>query len=140
MSLLTAIEVSASGMTAQRRRFEVHANNMASANVAQPAGAEPFHRKTVVFSAAPVQTTFGAKFEDAVQGVEVQVVTDSRPPRMQHEPNHPYANKNGDVAYPDINPIEEMLEVVSAKQSYEANLQAVTVAKEMAQKTLDILR
>jgi flagellar basal-body rod protein FlgC len=141
MSLLTAIEISASGMTAQRQRFEVSVNNMANANVARPAGTEPFHRKMVVFSAAPVQTTFGAEFEDAIQGVEVsQVVTDSRPPRMQSEPGHPYADQNGMVAYPDINPMEELMDVLSATRSYEANLQVVTVAKDMAQKTLEILR
>jgi flagellar basal-body rod protein FlgC len=141
MSLLTAIEVSASGMSAQRRRLEVHASNLANANTVQPAGKEPFRPKNVVFTATPVQTTFGAAFDDAIQGVEIsQVVMDNGNPRMQYEPGHPYANKEGYVAYPNIEPVYEVAEVLSAARSYEANLQAVSVAKDMAQKTLEILR
>ena len=141
MSLMTAIEVGASGLTAQRRRLEVLMGNLANANTIKPPGTEPFRRKDVLFSSANPETSFGTALDDAVQGVEISgVVTDRGEPRKQHDPGHPYADKNGDVLYPNINPLEEMVNVLSATRSYEANLQAVNMAKEMQQKTLEILR
>jgi flagellar basal-body rod protein FlgC len=141
MSLMTAIAVSASGLTAQRRRLEVLVSNMVNANTTQPVGMEPFRRKDVLFTASPPQSSFGAELEDAVQGVEIsRVVTDSSDPIKRYEPGHPHADKDGFVTYPNINAMEEMVNVLSATRSYEANLQAVNAAKEMAQKTLEILR
>ncbi len=141
MSLMTAIEVGASGLTAQRRRLEVLVGNLVNAGTTQPAGAEPYRRKDVVFTAASPEATFGAALEDAVQGVEISgLVTDRGDPVKKHEPNHPHADKDGYVYYPNVNPMEEMVNVLSATRSYEANLQAVNMAKEMQQKTLEILR
>jgi flagellar basal-body rod protein FlgC len=141
MTLMTAIAVSASGLTAQRRRLEVHASNLVNANTTQPAGMEPFRRKDVVFSATSPQTSFGAEFETAVQGVEIsKVVTDNSDPILRYEPGNPNADKDGYVTYPNINAMDEMVNVLSAARSYEANLQAVTTAKDMAQKTLEILK
>ncbi len=141
MSLMTAIEVGASGLTAQRRRLEVLVGNLVNANTTQPAGTEPYRRKDVLFAAAAPETTFGAAFDDAVQGVEIsQVVTDRSNPVKRYEPGHPHADKDGYVLYPNINAMEEMVNVLSATRSYEANLQAVNMAKEMQQKTLEILR
>jgi flagellar basal-body rod protein FlgC len=141
MSLATAIEVGASGLTAQRRRLEVLVSNLVNANTTQPAGMEPFRRKDVLFTAANPETSFGAVFEDAVQGVEVSgVVTDTSEPIKRYEPGHPHADKDGYVSYPNVNAMEEMVNVLSATRSYEANLQAVNMAKEMQQKTLEILR
>ncbi len=141
MTLMTAIAVSASGLTAQRRRLEVHASNLVNASTIQPAGMEPFRRKDVMFSAAPPQTSFGAEFETAVQGVEIsKVVTDNSEGRKQYEPGNPNADKDGYVMYPNVNTTDEMMNILSATRSYEANLQAVTAAKEMAQKTLEILK
>jgi flagellar basal-body rod protein FlgC len=141
MSLMTAIEVGASGLTAQRRKLEVLIGNLVNANTTQPAGMEPFRRRDVLFSAVNPETSFGAALEDAVQGVEIsKVVTDTSEPEMRYEPNHPHANKEGYVSYPKINAMDEMFNVLSATRSYEANLQAVNMAKEMQQKTLEILR
>ena len=141
MSLMTAIEVGASGLTAQRRRLEVLVSNLVNANTTHPAGTEPFRRKDVVFTAQNPQTSFGSALDDAVQGVQISnVVEDHSPPRKQFEPNHPNADKDGYVLYPNINPMEEMVNVLSATRSYEANLQAVNSAKDMQQKTLEILR
>jgi flagellar basal-body rod protein FlgC len=141
MTLETAIAVSASGLTAQRRRLEVHASNLANANTTQAAGMEPFRRKLVMFSAASPQMSFGAEFENAVQGVEIsKVVTDQRDPIKRYEPNNPNADKDGLVAYPNVEPAYELQDILSAARSYEANLQAVTAAKDMAQKTLEILK
>lgn len=144
MSLMTAIEVSASGLTAQRRRLEVLISNLVNANTTRPAGTEPYRRKDVVFTAAEPQQSFENAFGEAmgaVQGVEVaQVVADQGDPVKRYEPGHPHADKDGYVLYPNINTMEEMVNILSATRSYEANVQATTAAKEMAVKTLDIAR
>ncbi|MGD0100599.1 MAG: flagellar basal body rod protein FlgC [Acidobacteriota bacterium] len=141
MSLMTAIEVGASGLTAQRRRLEVLVGNLVNANTTQPAGTEPFKRKDVVFAPASPQMSFGQAMDDAAQGVEVTgIVTDQGAPIKRYEPGHPHADKDGYVSYPNINAMEEMVNLLSATRSYEANLQAVSSAKDMQQKTLEILR
>jgi flagellar basal-body rod protein FlgC len=141
MGLMTAIEVGASGLTAQRRRLEVLVCNLVNANTTQPAGTEPYRRKDVLFSTAYPESSFGVALEEAVQGVEIsRVVTDTSAPDKRYEPNHPHADKEGYVSYPNVNAMEEMVNVLSATRSYEANLQAVNMAKEMQQKTLEILR
>ena len=144
MSLMTAIEVSASGLTAQRRRLEVLMSNLANANTTQPAGKEVYRRKDVLFTTALPAQNFGTAFDEAmgaVAGVEVsQVVTDRSEPIRRYEPGHPNADKDGYVYYPNINALEEMVNILSATRSYEANLQAANSAKDMAQKTLEILK
>ncbi|MBN2319546.1 MAG: flagellar basal body rod protein FlgC [Acidobacteria bacterium] len=141
MSLLDAIAVSASGLTAQRKRLEVLVSNLANANTTRPAGVEPFRRKDVVFSSVTPARSFGAEFENAVQGVEISgITTDRTDPDRRHEPGHKHADSEGYVYYPNIKPMEELVNVLSATRSYEANLQAVNSAKEMAMKTLEILR
>jgi flagellar basal-body rod protein FlgC len=141
MSLMTAIEVGASGLTAQRRRLEVLVSNLVNANTTKPAGNEPYRRKDVLFTATNPEQSFGAALDDAVQGVEIsRVVTDNSEPRKEYEPNHPHADKEGYVLYPNVNAMEEMVNVLSATRSYEANLQVVNSAKDMAKKALEILR
>jgi len=144
MGLMTAVEVSATGLTAQRRRLEVLVSNLVNANTTQAAGKEPFRRKDVVFNAAPPEASFASMLEDAsdsVRGVEIAgVVTDPSDPVKRYEPGHPHADKDGYVLYPNVNPMEEMANLMSATRSFEANLQAVNAAKEMAQKSLEILR
>jgi flagellar basal-body rod protein FlgC len=141
MSLMTAIAVSASGLTAQRRRLEILVSNMVNAKTTKPAGMEPFRRKDVVFSAVNPETSFGAAFDNAIQGVEISgIVTDRSEPIKRYEPGHPHADGDGYVTYPNVNTTEEMVNILSATRTYEANLQAVSTAKEMENKTLEILR
>jgi flagellar basal-body rod protein FlgC len=144
MSLMTAVEVGASGLSAQRKRLEVLVSNLVNASTTGPAGTEPYRRKDVVFTAAPPQPTFGGELDDAmgsVRGVEVsEIVTDASAPMRRYEPGHPHADKDGYVSYPNINPMEEMVNMINATRSYEANLQAVNTAKEMIAKTLEIIR
>ncbi len=144
MSLMTAIEVGASGLSAQRKRLEVLVSNLVNANTTGPAGTEPYRRKEVVFTATAPQSGFGGALNDAmggVQGVEVsEIVTDRSDPIRRYEPGHPHADKDGYVTYPNINPMEEMVNMLNATRSYEANLQAINTAKDMATKTLDIIR
>jgi flagellar basal-body rod protein FlgC len=144
MGLMTAIEVSASGLTAQRRRLELLMSNLVNASTTQPAGQEPYRRRDVLLSATPPNQNFGADFDEAmgaVRGVEItQVVADLSDPVRRYEPGHPHADKDGYVLYPNVNPIQEMVNVMSTTRSYEANLQAVNAAKEMANRTLDIIK
>lgn len=144
MNLMTAIEVSASGLSAQRKRLEVLVSNLVNANTTRAAGTEPYRRRDVVFASASPETGFGAALDDAVlnvQGVAIAgAVTDNSEPLRRYEPGHPHADKDGYVAYPNINPMEEMVNMLSAARSYEANLQAANTAKEMAVKTLEIIR
>jgi flagellar basal-body rod protein FlgC len=137
---MNAIEVGASGLTAQRKRIEVLISNLVNANTTKPAGTEPFQRKDVVFTATEPEGSFDDAFNEASQGVEISnVVADKRDPISRYEPGHIHADKNGYVLYPNINVMEEMVNVMSATRSYEANLQAVNVAKDMQQKTLQLL-
>jgi len=144
MSLMTAIEVSASGLTAQRRRLELLMSNLVNANTTQPAGQEPYRRRDVLLSASAPNQSFGAAFDEAmgaVRGVEItQIVTDPSDPVKRYEPGHPHADKDGYVLYPNVNPMQEMVNVMSTTRSYEANLQAVNAAKQMADRTLEIIR
>ncbi len=141
MSLMTAIEVGASGLAAQRRKIEVLVGNLVNANTTKPAGTEPFRRKDVILTPSNPEQSFGAALDDAVQGVQVAGISvDQSSPRKQYEPGHANADKDGFVLYPNVNVMEEMVNVLSASRSYEANLQAVNMAKEMQQKTLEILR
>jgi|WetSurMetagenome_2_1015567.scaffolds.fasta_scaffold120017_3 flagellar basal-body rod protein FlgC len=142
MSLMTAIEVGASGLAAQRKRIDVLVGNLTNANTTNKPDAEPFRRKDVVFRTATPAASFGATLDEAVQGVEVsEIWTDYSSGKKVSDPNHPDADpKTGMVSYPNVNPLAEMVEIMNAARSYEANLQAVNMAKDMQQKTLEILR
>ena len=141
MSIMTAMKIGASGLTAQRRRLEVMISNLVNANTTQPQGVEPYRRKDVVFSAVNMHDSFDFMFKDAVQGVKIrEVVSDQSDPVMRYEPDHPHADERGYVAYPNVNALEEMVNVMSATRSYEANLQAMGMARDMLQRTLEILK
>ena len=115
MSLLTAIGVSATGLTAQRKRLEVLVSNLANANTTQPPGVEPFRRKDVVFSSVAPRDSFGEEFDSAVQGVEISgVFTDQREPLKVHDPGHKHADAEGNIYLPNIEPLKEMVNVMFA--------------------------
>lgn len=130
---MSSIDVSASGLAAQRRRLDVVANNIANAETTRTPQGGPYRRQQVVFSAEQ------AGVEG--QGVSVtQVVEDQRPPRIVYRPGHPDADEKGFVAMPNVNVMEEMVDMVSATRSYEANVAAVDAAKAMVRKALEIVR
>ncbi len=132
MSLLTAIRINASGLTAQRQRVEVASANLANSQTTRTAEGGPYRRKDVVF-----QTTL----EGSVAGVEVsQIVEDSRPFERRYEPGHPDADAEGYVAYPNVNAMEEIANLISAARSYEANIASISIIKTMINRTLDIGR
>ena len=152
MSFFGAIDVSASGLTASRMRMDVVAENLANAETTRGPNGGPYRRKEVV-----LQSVGGEGFQSALQsavgsvpgmgssqqqgGVQVAgIVTDNRPPRMIYDPGNPDANGRGYVAMPNVNPVTEMVDLISSSRSYEANVTAMQTAKSMFSKTFDLLR
>jgi len=145
MDFMSALDVSASGMKAQRTFMNVISMNLANAKTTRTPEGGPYHRKSVAFAATPVFNPFDKAMEDAenreLKGVSVRgIVTDKRPSKRVFEPGHPDADKEGYVAYPDINVVEEMANMITTMRSYEANVQAVQDTKAMFNKALQIAR
>jgi flagellar basal-body rod protein FlgC len=141
MNLLTALDVNASGLTAQRQRVEVSSANLANSQTTRTAEGGPYRRKDVVFQTASFQDSLGSAMNAGVQKVEVSgVLDDTRPFDRRFEPGHPDADKDGYVSYPNVNAMEEMANLVEASGSYEANIAAIGIVKTMINRTLDIGR
>ena len=145
MDFFTSMDISATALSAERTRMNLISSNLANANSTRTAQGGPYQRKDAVFTATalPGTTSFGDALgkASAAQGVAVtQIVPDQSPPRMRYEPGNPDANAQGYVAYPNVNVVEEMTDMISASRSYEANVTAVQAAKSMAMKTLEIGR
>jgi len=145
MSLFSALSVSASGMSAQRARTELLVENLANADTTRTPEGGPYRRKDTVFAADSTVGQFSAMFESemnpSASGVRVaQVVTDQRDPEMRYLPGHPDANKDGYVAYPRMNPAEDMVDLLSASRGYQANVAAISTVKDMIQHSLDLMR
>ncbi len=143
MDFFTSMDISASALAAERTRMNLISSNLANVNSTRTAEGGPYRRKDAVFTATPLKGSFGAALSRANDARSVQVTQvneDPRPPRMQYEPGHPDADPNGYVAYPNINVVEEMADMITASRSYEANITATNAAKSMALKTLDLLR
>lgn len=135
MSNFSSIDISASGLFAQRTRLNAIANNIANATTTRTEEGGPYRRQEVVFSA------HSGRLEPESGGVEVDaVIQSSDPPKMVHDPSHPDADKDGRVAMPNVNIVEEMVDMVTATRAYEANVQAINAARSMAMKALEIGR
>lgn len=143
-SLFSSMQISASGMAAQRARMDVVAENIANAESTHTASGGPYRRRMVVFQAEPEKRTFGELFSkqsDAPMGVEVaDVVQDRAPFRQVFDPSHPDADSRGIVKYPNVNPVQEMVDLTSAGRSFESNVTVMEASKRMFLKTLDLLR
>jgi flagellar basal-body rod protein FlgC len=146
MGFLDALRASASGLTAQRVRMKLISSNLANMHTTRTPEGGPYQRREPIFSAvAPRADSFQDILNARQQGdvVEVQtlgVVKDGREPIMKYEPDHPDADENGFVALPNISVTEEMVNLVSASRSYEANIAAVKATKNMVLKALEIGR
>ena len=141
MNLITAIDVNASGLTAQRKRVELASSNLANSQTTRTANGGPYRRKDVVFESSTFDESLGVAMGNGVTGVEVaDVVEDPRPFDRRFEPGHPDADAEGYVAYPNVNVMEEMANLVEGSRSYEANLAAMAIVKTMISRTLDIGR
>ncbi len=142
MSLFSSLQVSASGMAAQRTRAELLVENMANAETTRTPEGGPYRRKDVVFSSDLQSSPFSAVFQNQLaEGVSVAGVTqDDRPPELRYLPGHPDADANGYVAFPRMNPAEEMVDLMNAARSYQGNVAAMTAVKDMINHSLDLMR
>jgi flagellar basal-body rod protein FlgC len=151
MSFLNSIDVSASGLTAQRLRMDTIASNMANVETTRVAnGKGPYRRHVVVFEAQDDKankSTFEGTLEDqinALSGVkvkEIKELSDTEAPyRRVYEPSHPDADAQGYVNYPNVNVVEEMINMISSNRAYEANTKVIESTRAMALKALEIGR
>lgn len=144
MDILTAMQISGSGLKAERARLNVAAMNLANANTTRTMEGGPYRAKSVVFAAKPLERGFRDALEASssrLRQVEVaEVVEDKAPFREVYDPSHPDADANGIVKMPNVNVAEQMVDMMSARRSYEANVAALDAIKDMASKALDISR
>ena len=145
MSLFGTLSVSASGMAAQRARAELLVQNLANADTTRTPEGGPYRRKDVVFQSQEVTSPFSSLFDAQINqravGVGVaDVVTDNREPDRRYLPGHPDADKDGYVAFPRVNPAEDMVDLMGASRNYQANVSAMSAIKDMIQRSLDLLR
>jgi len=145
MSLFKAIDISASGLTAQRLRMDIISENIANVNTTRTPGGGTYRRKIALFEARAEENSFagilGKSLEQAKigNGVRVTGITEDQSPfKAVYDPNHPDANQEGYVMMPNVNIVTEMVNMISATRSYEANVTAVRASKDLALKALEI--
>jgi flagellar basal-body rod protein FlgC len=156
MDVTSSLDISASALRAERLRLDVISSNLANANTTRTPEGGAYRRRNVVFAASAVEAAGGDDFglrpigdfgatlaglsdEGARRGVSVvDVVDDPTPLRMVFDPGHPDANPEGYVAYPNVNPVAEMVDLMAATRAYEANVQAVNASRRMAEAALGI--
>ncbi len=128
MSVISTFGISASGMTAERLRLDAISSNLANMNTTRTSEGGPYRRLLAVLEPGPEG-----------KGVRVaRIVQDESPPLLVHNPGHPDADADGNVAMPNVNPVLEMVDMISATRAYEANVAAFNAAKAMAAKALEI--
>ena len=147
MAFLDSLNISGSGLTAQKLRMQVVAQNLANAQTTRTEEGGPYRRKLVVLSERGGQNTFSATLNSSiggkasVGGVEASaIVEDADDFKLEYDPTHPDADDNGYVQLPNVNTVEEMVDIMSASRLYEANVTAFNAMKEMAAKALEIGR
>ncbi len=145
MDIEQAFSVSASALDAQRSRLNLISSNIANAESTRTLEGGPYRRRDVVFTTTPFKSTLEglseSKASEVFQGVQVtDVVLDPRPLRKAYEPQHPDADPEGYVLYPNVNPLEETANMMSALRAYEANVTAFNATKSMMLKALEIGR
>ncbi len=143
MDFFSSMEVSASGLAAERTRMNIASSNLANANTTRGADGGPYARKTVSLESVDVLRgqgmNFDNVFEGTTKGVRVAgVEEDQAPPRLEYDPGHPDADINGYVAYPNVNPVEEMVDMITASRAYEAGVTALDTAVSMAERATEI--
>jgi flagellar basal-body rod protein FlgC len=145
MDLIQAIDIASSGMTAQRTRLNVISMNLANANTTRTGEGAPYRRKTVIFETVPYGDPFYSQLqsalEDRLYGVRVnEVVPVQGQFKKIFDPSHPDADEKGYVQLPNVNLVQEMVQMLEANRAYEANAAAIKAAKDMALRALDIGR
>ena len=143
MNLFGMLEVSGSAMSAERWRAEVVAANMANAETTRTPQGGPYRRQLVVFRAHPLPRfplLLAGLHQRTPEGVRIdRVLADATPLPRRYEPGHPDADSSGYVTYPNVNPVMEMTDLLSAVRAYQLNAAAVQAAKNMIQQSLQIL-
>jgi flagellar basal-body rod protein FlgC len=147
MSMFGGMEISASALTAQRLRMNVTAENLANAETTKGADGQPYRRKEVVLQAVGQQGGFGSQLSAAMGrgvapgGVQAtRIAEDPTDGKLVYDPSHPDANADGYVRMPNVDTVTEMVDLIDAQRSYEANVTAMSAAKQMFSKTLEILK
>jgi flagellar basal-body rod protein FlgC len=146
MSFFNSVNIAASGLTAQRLRMDVIAENIANVNTTRTADGGPFQRRTVLFEQIPGEGPFHKVFGDALTGYQgngvrvSRIVQDPSPGHLVYDPTHPDADETGYVRMPNVNIVEEMVNMISASRSYEANITAMTSFRGIVARTLEIGR
>ena len=144
MSLFSVMSIGASGMQAQRTRAEMLVQNLANAETTRTPEGGPYRRQDVVFESASVSSPFSSVLDSEIQGTEgvavSQIVTDPRDPERRYLPGHPDADGDGYVAFPRINPAEDMVDLMGAARTYEANVAAISAVKDMIARSIDLFR
>jgi flagellar basal-body rod protein FlgC len=151
MSFFDSLDIAASGLTAERTRMDVTAENLANAQTTRGANGQPYQRQEVILQQAG--TSFGATLAGAMGatggpasgqvagGVQVAgIVNDPTPDKLVYDPGSPDANAQGYVRMPNVNPVTEMVDLIDESRSYEADVTAMQTAKTMYTKTLDLLK
>jgi flagellar basal-body rod protein FlgC len=145
MSLFSVLSVSASGMAAQRTRAALLVENIANSETTRTPEGGPYRRKDAIFSSQDVGSAFSSEldthFAQPMTGVSVAGVSvDMRDPEKRYMPGHPDADTNGYVSMPRVNPAEDMVDLIGANRSYQANVAAMSAVKDMIQKSIDLLK
>ncbi len=139
MSIFNSLRISASGLTAERLRLDVIADNLANVNTTRTATGGPYRRKVAILEER--STGFADLLATGRGGVRVAAIAeDTSPPQRVYNPGHPDADADGYVLMPNVNVVTEMVEMITATRAYEANVTAMNAAKQMALRTLDIGR
>jgi flagellar basal-body rod protein FlgC len=142
--MFDSMEISSSGLSAQRIRMKTISSNIANINTTRTPGGGPYRRKEVIFAAMPSHKSFlqeliSQEKDDGTRHVKVVgVVEDGRAPRMKYDPTHPDANQEGYVEMPNIDIAEEMTNMMISKRSFEANVAAINATKSMIARALEI--
>ena len=145
MNFLGALHISSSGLSAQRVRMNVISSNLANVSTTRTPQGGPYRRKDVVFAthqgSEPFQNVLNSHLDSQLSEVRViGIITDPRPAQIKYDPLHPDANDQGYVELPNVNVMEEMVNMISATRSYEASVAAINATKSMAIKALEIGR
>jgi flagellar basal-body rod protein FlgC len=146
MGLFDALNISASGLTAQRLRMDVTSANLANAQTTKTPAGGPYKRQDVILQEASSSDTFAGSLagamgpDSAPAGVEVAaIVDDTTPTKKVYEPTNPEADKQGYVEMPNINPVSEMTDLIDASRSYQADVTAMQTTKTVFAKTIELL-
>ncbi|MDY6862729.1 MAG: flagellar basal body rod protein FlgC [Thermodesulfobacteriota bacterium] len=139
MDIFNVFEISATALSAQRLRINLVSSNLANIDSTRSTNGGPYQRQDVIFAAVPTQKQFENFLHENLEGVQVvEIIKDPRPFKQKYDPSHPDADKGGYVTMPNINLMEEMVNLILACRSYEANVTVINATKNMALKALEL--